>query len=545
MASSPYSDKPVSQRTSQATLTNSLPDGCSYGSIPSKDGGAPERVIWVDFPPDCRENPFYFSTRRKVGITMCALIYCWYCSMTASAFAIQAGDMCADLHCPRLGAEAGIGLYAWGAGVMPLFVAPVSEEFGRRPVYLCALALLWLFHLMQGLAQNTGTALVARFLTGIAGSVGTSVVGGTVADIFTPAQRGLPMMMTGFVLYFSTGLGGTVFAFVTTRLGWRWTWWIILITLGACAPLFVFLMVETRSSIILRARARALRNERGLGDGGRYISQAEAERVPFLTALRNSMVRPLVFLVSEPIVMFFSLWVALAWSVMYVQIAGLPYMMRTLYGFNTEQVGLVYLTACVGACFGYLGGYAQEHLYRRYAPTRGVEARLYTPMGAGIVFAVGCFITGATASVDIPWIASAIGQVVVITGVMIIYVTAFTYVSECYGMYASSAMASQSFLRNMVGGCVAFGTTSMFKGMTVRWALILMGGIAAVLALVPFAAYYYGPAIRARSPYSRALMRLEREALDAERVQREVRGIDLAGTEDVEGEVYEKEREYM
>ncbi|BEI79799.1 hypothetical protein CcaverHIS002_0103280 [Cutaneotrichosporon cavernicola] len=543
MSSSPYPDKPVSQRTSQATLTNSLPDGCSYGSIPGKDESAAERVIWVDFPPDSRDNPFYFSTKRKVCITMCALIYCWYCSMTASAFAIQSGAMCEDLHCPHLGAEAGIGLYAWGAGVMPLFVAPVSEEFGRRPVYLCALFMLWMFHLMQGLAQNTATALIARFLTGIAGSVGTSVVGGTVADIFTPAHRGLPMMMTGFILYFSTGFGGMIFAFVTTHLGWRWTWWLILITLGACAPLFVFLMPETRGSIILRRRAKKLRQERGLNDGGRYLSHGEMNKVRFLTALKTSMIRPIIFLLTEPIVMFFSLWVALAWSVMYVQIAGLPYMMRTLYGFSTEQVGLVYLTACIGACFGYLGGYAQEFLYRRYAPTKGVEARLYTPMVAGVLFALGCFITGATASADIPWIASAIGQVVVITGVMIIYVTAFTYVSECYGTYASSAMASQSFLRNMVGGGIAFGTTSMFKGMTVRWALILMGGIASLLALVPFVAYYYGPAIRERSPYSRELMRQEREALDSERVQRELRGMDMTGAEDIEGDVYEKERD--
>lgn len=75
-----HPEKPcASQRTSQATLTPaSLPDGCSYGEIP-KDSGAAERVIWVDFPPDSRDNPFYFSAKRKVGITICALIYCCYC----------------------------------------------------------------------------------------------------------------------------------------------------------------------------------------------------------------------------------------------------------------------------------------------------------------------------------------------------------------------------------------------------------------------------------------------------------------------------------
>lgn len=121
------------------------------------------------------------------------------------------------------------------------------------------------------------------------------------------------------------------------------------------------------------------------------------------------------------------------------------------------------------------------------------------------------------------------------------YLPADHSVSECYGTFASSAMASQSFLRNMIGGGIAFATNSMFHSMTVRWALVMMGGIAAILALVPFAAYFYGPQIRERSKYSRQLMRAEREALDAERYQREARGMDMAGAEDIEAEVYDKE----
>lgn len=83
----------------------------------------------------------------------------------------------------------------------------------------------------------------------------------------------------------------------------------------------------------------------------------------------------------------------------------------------------------------------------------------------------------------------------------------------------------------------------MFKNMSVRWALVMMGCIAALLALVPFIAYFYGPLIRERSKYSRELMRAEREALDAERYQREARGMDMTGAEDIEGEVYEGERD--
>lgn len=152
------------------------------------------------------------------------------------------------------------------------------------------------------------------------------------------------MLLSGFCVYFSTGLGGTAFAYVTTHLGWRWVWWIHVIYIGATVPMFIFMMPETRSVVILRRWAAKLRKQRGLQDGGRYLTHAEMEKVKLITALRTSLVRPLVFLTTEPLCVFFALWVGLAWSVMYVQLAGLPYMMRNIYGFDTEGVGLMYLT---------------------------------------------------------------------------------------------------------------------------------------------------------------------------------------------------------
>lgn len=71
-------------------------------------------------------------------------------AFTASAFPISAGTMCEELGCSTIEAQAGIGLYAWGAGIMPLFIAPISEELGRRPIYLAAAVTFLLFHVMNG-----------------------------------------------------------------------------------------------------------------------------------------------------------------------------------------------------------------------------------------------------------------------------------------------------------------------------------------------------------------------------------------------------------
>ncbi|KAL1411719.1 hypothetical protein Q8F55_002685 [Vanrija albida] len=536
------------QRPSQSTLAApSLPEGCSYGTLAKVDGDGKEAetVIWVEFAPGSRDNPFFFSKWRKVSITACATFFTFMTAYTTTAYSISEESMCRHLGCTNLQFASGIALYAWGFGIAPLMLAPLSEEFGRKWTYAAACFLFFILHLMMTLAKNMATVLVARFIIGAAGIVGATLVGGTISDIFIPAHRGLPMALFGFCAVFGTGFGAVTMAWVEVvpRLGWRWIQWIQFIVLGAFFPVCLVVMRETRATVILRRRAARLRKERGLSDGGRYLARAEIDKVKFVTAMGQSMTRPLVFLLTEPIVTFFSLWIALGWGVFYTQIAGIPYTYRKLHGFSTTQVGLVYLCICIGAIIGFAGNFIQEAIYRRRAAKDGVDARLYAPMLCGILFAVGCYINGFTSISSVHWIAPCIGLTIVLAAILNIYITAFVYLSECYGVYASSAIAGQSFARNMFGGSFTFFTqkTQMFDRLTVRWSLVMMGGFATLLAAVPFVAFAWGPRIRARSKYSKMLMAQEREQLDKERRARVSRGLDAHDAEDLEGDANDRE----
>lgn len=72
--------------------------------------------------------------------------------------------------------------------------------------------------------------------------------------------------------------------------------------------------------------------------------------------------------------------------------------------------------------------------------------------------------------------------------------------------YASSALAAQSFLRNMVGGSFPIYTAFMFRRLTYGGAGSLLGGVSAVLTIVPWILVFYGPKIRARSKIARELL---------------------------------------
>ncbi|KIR80349.1 drug transporter [Cryptococcus gattii EJB2] len=550
------STKTIGEKTPPEFQNSSLPPGCTWGpeltpellsalklnashyppttsSVEASE--TVPRIIWVSFPPNSPHNPFFFSRGRKLGITAVATCFTLLTSVNVSAYSIGEISMCRDLGISTETAAVGLGIYCFGFAITPMILAPLSEEFGRRWTYVAAVFIFLVFHIMMAAAKNLATMLIARILQGCAGSVGSTLVGGTIADIYIPVQRGLPSAVFALAGISGSGIGPVIYAWVesTPRLEWRWIWWIQSITIGALFPFILLIMCETRESVILRRRAAKLRKEHqsggtnGKGDRdlfqapneirGRFTAWSEMNRIGFWEAMRTSALRPFTFLVVEPVVAFIALWVSIAWGVLYIQIGGLPYVFRNIYAFSTNQVGLVYLSLVIGALIGFLANFAQDAIYRRRVHLDGVEARLYAPMVAGITFAVGCFLFGFTSLPSIYWLVPCIGIVIAIASCLTIYISAFVYLSECYGSYASSAVAAQSFLRNAFGGAFSMFTVKMYTAITPRWTIFTWGVVALILAWIPFIAFYKGTIIRAHSKYSKILMREERERIEREK----------------------------
>lgn len=90
----------------------------------------------------------------------------------------------------------------------------------------------------------------------------------------------------------------------------------------------------------------------------------------------------------------------------------------------------------------------------------------------------------------------------------------FNFLADSYSIYASSALAGQSFMRNMAAGAFPFFTRQLYQNLTPRWGSFLFACLATLLAVVPFVAFFYGPEIRRRSKFAKAL------AVEEERLQK-------------------------
>jgi hypothetical protein len=109
------------------------------------------RIIWVDFPPGDPANPLCFTKGKKLAIVGVAVYFTGITAYATSSYSIGIPSMCAELGCTRIQGAAGLSLYAWGFGVAPLVLAPLSEEYGRKWSYIIAVVVFTVLHLMMTL----------------------------------------------------------------------------------------------------------------------------------------------------------------------------------------------------------------------------------------------------------------------------------------------------------------------------------------------------------------------------------------------------------
>ena len=84
-----------------------------------------------------------------------------------------------------------VTLYLLGFALGPMIISPLSELFGRLPVYHVANLVFVTFVIGNALSKDIAQFMVFRFFSGFAGATPLTIGGSTIADVFPPKERGL------------------------------------------------------------------------------------------------------------------------------------------------------------------------------------------------------------------------------------------------------------------------------------------------------------------------------------------------------------------
>lgn len=106
---------------------------------PSNGDGGPEgKDFEVKFKENDPMNPRNMSTVRKwiVVFTLAFGSLCVTC--VSSLYTTTYEQIDVEFHCSTLVSTLGLALFVWGLGLSPMVLGPISEFYGRRPVYIGA-----------------------------------------------------------------------------------------------------------------------------------------------------------------------------------------------------------------------------------------------------------------------------------------------------------------------------------------------------------------------------------------------------------------------
>ncbi|KAF2437016.1 MFS general substrate transporter [Tothia fuscella] len=481
--------------------------------------GPPEQPDLVKYT-----SPFEWSQSRKRWIICLSCTATVCTAFTAGAYSPGLDQMKQEWGVSTVAILCGITTFTCGFGIAPMVLAPFSEIMGRRPVFIATGILFVLCQLCCALTRSFGGMLVARFFVGVGGSTFSTMVGGVVSDIYHTSDRNTPMALFSGAALCGTGLGPMVTGFIAQHLSWRWMFYLQVIMDGVIIMIMTVCFKETRGSVLLSRKARVLNQfyeqmeEAGYfgvkmpidGASGQYEIQrirwkvkSDEERTSIGKMIAISLYRPFLLLLTEPVVFWFSLWVAFSWAVLYLTLAAIPLVFSTIYGFNIEQSGAVFSAISIAAIlFTVVCIYQEKTAQKLNKLPNTPEARLYFACYESALMPIGLFIFGWTSRPDIHWIVPTIALGLATCGIFSIYLSVFNYLADCYHRYASSALAAQSFCRNMLGGAIPLVTIQMYEKLLYGPASSLLGGIGTLLTIVPWVLLLYGPRIRARSKFA-------------------------------------------
>ena len=139
----------------------------------------------------------------------------------------------------------GLSMFVLGIACGPMFFSPLSEFYGRRPIYLVAWTLYVIWSIPQAVAKNVATIIVFRFLCGFSGSTFLAVSGGTVSDLFTRNELQAPMAVFAAAPFLGPCMGPFFGGFINYNVNWRWTYYVLLIWNVALLVAIIFLVPET------------------------------------------------------------------------------------------------------------------------------------------------------------------------------------------------------------------------------------------------------------------------------------------------------------
>ena len=227
-----------------------------------------------------------------------------------------------ELHTTIAATQLSLSVFLVGFAIAQLVYGPLSDRFGRRPVFLWGMAIFLVATIGCALADDIETLVVMRFFQALGGTAGPVLGRAMVRDIHGPINSGKVLSHIGTAMAVAPALAPVAGGYISVYLGWPFIFWVLALYGVACAALFYFKVPES--------------------------APPEHQRVRSLSAMLHGF----AVLLGDRHYLGYCLSCTFAYAGLFAFLSGSSFVLIELYAVPEQHYGLLFLLVVSG----YMGG---------------------------------------------------------------------------------------------------------------------------------------------------------------------------------------------
>ncbi|KAI5360105.1 Putative major facilitator superfamily, MFS transporter superfamily [Septoria linicola] len=491
------SDTQPSSDSESTAISKSKEKDLEHGAEDHKTTTDPNLIDWDENDP---ANPLNWST-AKVWCNLGIISFFRFLTPLASSMMAPVTNLILEdfkTNDQTIGSFV-VSIYILGYALGPMVLAPLSEIYGRLPIYHINSALFVIWNMACALSPNINALLVFRLFAGLAGSCPVTNGNGSIADCVPREKRGKVTAIFTAGPLLGPVFGPIVGGFLGEGAGWRWIFWLLTIVSGVGTLISFCLQHETYAPILLERRVQKLKQE----TGNEKLHHKHSNNLTKPEIFRRAIARPLTMLFTSPIVALTSVYAGLVYGYTYLLFTSFERAFESIYNFSNRLVGLTYLGFGIGCAIGlYTIGALSDRLVMHYS--KGTEwkpeYRLLPLLPGSLIVPIGLLWYGWSAEAHTHWIVPIIGTAFVGLGTLAIFMPVQSYLIDAFTLYASSAAAANTIFRSMLGAFLPLAGPSLYAALGQGWGNTLLAGIALAFTPMAWVIFRFGERIRKGYP---------------------------------------------
>lgn len=230
----PDAPKETATPAEQTSNTNTGEPLSSGGGNDHRD--APEQ----DGPEEDEGAQRYsvFGPKTKVFVVLMTVFSTLFSPFSSFLYLPAITPIAAAYHRSLSDINLTVTLYQVMQAIAPMFFGDLSDQVGRRPVYLLAFTIYIGANIGLALQNNYAALLVLRAMQSTGSSATVAIGSAVMADVTTAAERGGYITAVQATVMFAPALAPVLGGILTQFLGWRSTFWFLVIAAGVFLVLY-------------------------------------------------------------------------------------------------------------------------------------------------------------------------------------------------------------------------------------------------------------------------------------------------------------------